>query len=90
MIINKLSKHIEIFLTNVSYEIAAYSYNELSNILEILNENKLKQNMKHANENEIANLKNSIKSAKKAAEKAAVTVKEETVEEWKKGGLVPP
>jgi hypothetical protein len=81
MIINKLSKHIEIFLTNVSYEIAAYSYNELSNILEILNENKLKQNMKHANENEIANLKNSIKSAKKAAEKAAVTVKEETVEE---------
>lgn len=81
MIINKLSKHIEIFLTNVSYEIASYSYNELSNILEILNENKLKQNMKHANENEIANLKNSIKSAKEAAEKAAVTVKEETVEE---------
>jgi len=81
MIMNKLSKHIEIFLTNVSYEIAAYSYNELSNILEILNENKLKQNMKYANENEIANLKNSIKSAKKAAEKAAVTVKEETVEE---------
>lgn len=81
MIINKLSKHIEIFLTNVSYEIASYSYNELSNILEILNENKLKQNMKHANENEIANLKNSIKSAKEAAEKAAVTVKEETVKE---------
>jgi len=81
MIMNKLSKHIEIFLTNVSYEIAAYSYNELSNILEILNENKLKQNMKHASENEIANLKNSIKSAKEAAEKAAVTVKEETVEE---------
>lgn len=81
MIINKLSKHIEIFLTNVSYEIASYSYNELSNILEILNENKLKQNMKHANENEIENLKNSIKAAKEAAKKAAETVKEETVEE---------
>lgn len=80
MIMNKLSKHVETFINNISYEIAAYSYNELGNILETLNENKLKQNMKHANENEITNLKNSIKAAKEAAKKAAETVKEENIE----------
>jgi len=71
MIINKLSKHVETFINNISYEIAAYSYNELGNILEILNENKLKQNFKNVDEKVLMNLKNSIKAAREAAEKAA-------------------
>jgi hypothetical protein len=68
---NKLSKHVETFINNISYEIAAYSYNELGNILEILNENKLKQNFKNVDEKVLMNLKNSIKAAREAAEKAA-------------------
>jgi hypothetical protein len=71
MIINKLSKHVETFINNISYEIAAYSYNELGNILETLNENKLKQNFKNVDEKVLMNLKNSIKAAREAAEKAA-------------------
>jgi hypothetical protein len=68
---NKLSKHVETFINNISYEIAAYSYNELGNILETLNENKLKQNFKNVDEKVLMNLKNSIKAAREAAEKAA-------------------
>jgi len=71
MIMNKLSKHVETFINNISYEIAAYSYNELGNILETLNENKLKQNFKNVDEKVLMNLKNSIKAAREAAEKAA-------------------
>jgi hypothetical protein len=68
---NKLSKHVETFINNISYEIAAYSYNELGNILETLNENKLKQNFKNVDEKVLMNLKNSIKAAREAAEKAS-------------------
>lgn len=71
MIMNKLSKHVETFINNISYEIAAYSYNELGNILETLNENKLKQNFKNVDEKVLMNLKNSIKAAREAAEKAS-------------------
>jgi len=71
MIMNKLSKHVETFINNISYEIAAYSYNELGNILETLNENKLKQNFKNVDEKVLMKLKNSIKAAREAAEKAA-------------------
>jgi len=71
MIMNKLSKHVETFINNISYEIAAYSYNELGNILETLNENKLKQNFKNVYEKVLMKLKNSIKAAREAAEKAA-------------------
>jgi len=74
MILNKLSQHFESFITNVSYEIAAYSYNELGNILETLNENKIKQNFN--NTDEMEKLKRSIKAAREAAEKVANTKKE--------------
>ena len=63
--------YVETFINNISYEIAAYSYNELGNILETLNENKLKQNFKNVDEKVLMNLKNSIKAAREAAEKAA-------------------
>lgn len=78
MILNKLSQHLETFITNVSYEIAAYSYTELGNILETLNENKIKQRFNDTDEME--KLKRSIRAARKAAEKVANN-KEETVEE---------
>ncbi len=78
MILNKLSQHFESFITNVSYEIAAYSYNELGNILETLNENKIKQNFN--NTDEMEKLKRSIKAAREAAEKVA-NIKKETEEQ---------
>ena len=78
MILNKLSQHFENFITNVSYEIAAYSYNELGNILESLNDSKVKQRFNNADEME--KLKRSIRAAREAAEKVAKN-KEETVEE---------